>query len=429
MAEIIATSLPTPSSATRSIRHLFRRVISTGELIPELDGLRAVAICAVAMFHAAGFIYVKGVSAGIYDETGKQFQSGVGWIVSHGFLGVQLFFVISGFVVTLPFARAASEGRPRPLLRTYFLRRLTRIEPPYLLALTGYLILTLVKSPGTADPAPYAAGTLYLKNLLLHERPWPFILSWSLEVEIQFYLIAPLLATVFLIRSTLQRRAVLIVAIGLAAWFTARFRLSGVDPAPPFGPLQHGWWLGPELSFFLAGILVADLQTSSRSSARTPLPPILWDLLWICGLIASIYSYAVLAHSAWGISLLVGGLFTMCVGTFRSRLIRSLLRIPVVTMVGGACYTIYLVHTIAIAIVGRAAMRLASGQFETDMLTIALATAAIAVSLSLLAFPFVERPFMFRSWPRRLVQAVQKRSIQPLKGLFAERDDPQFAGR
>ncbi|MFM1867760.1 MAG: Acyltransferase family, partial [Planctomycetota bacterium] len=78
--------------------------------MPELDGLRAVAILPVVLFHATMSLYLKHQASGgtqVSALDGSQgdavFRSALGWLVSHGFLGVQLFFLISGFVVTLPF--------------------------------------------------------------------------------------------------------------------------------------------------------------------------------------------------------------------------------------------------------------------------------------------------------------------------------------
>ena len=83
--------------------YLFQRVMSGGSVLRELDGLRAVAILAVVVFHASGYIYVKGLERGAYlaADHSTHLHSPLGWTLSHGFLGVQLFFAISGFVVTL----------------------------------------------------------------------------------------------------------------------------------------------------------------------------------------------------------------------------------------------------------------------------------------------------------------------------------------
>jgi len=92
-----------------------RRITSTGRFVPEIDGLRCVAICSVVLYHLGGFL---------------------GWrVAEHGYRGVNLFYVISGFILGLPFAAHYLQQKPPVKLRSYFLRRLTRLEPPYLLSL------------------------------------------------------------------------------------------------------------------------------------------------------------------------------------------------------------------------------------------------------------------------------------------------------
>jgi len=108
--------------------HLFRRVTSGGAVLAELDGLRAVAILPVVLFHATLSLYLKGAEGQVSAVTGDAdvFRSPLGWTVAHGFLGVQLFFVISGFVVVLTFARARLLGERPPSLARYYLTRSPR---------------------------------------------------------------------------------------------------------------------------------------------------------------------------------------------------------------------------------------------------------------------------------------------------------------
>jgi len=401
--------------------HLLRRVTSGGAVLAELDGLRAVAIVPVVLFHATLSVYLKGAEGQVSAITGSGdvFRSPVGWLVSHGFLGVQLFFVISGFVVVLPFARARLLGERPPGLGRYYLKRLTRIEPPYVIALATFFVGTLLVAPENARWQDYAAGLVYLRTALFGNEPWAFFISWSLEIEVQFYLLAPVIAAVFWIRAHLLRRTVLVLAVAASAVLAARARLDGLEPAPLEGPLQHGSWLGTELAFFLTGVLVADLWTLREIRTGTRIASLAWDALWILGLVAVASAYRALEATPWGIALLVGGLFTMTLGAFRSRVVRAALSIPLVSMIGGACYTIYLFHFLAVSLVGRFLAPLTTTNFERNVLLIALPF-AIAVTLGCLClFPFVERPFMHGNWPSVLAQSVRSRSMRPLRALFA----------
>ncbi|MCE2885130.1 MAG: acyltransferase, partial [Planctomycetaceae bacterium] len=231
-------------------QHLFRRVISSGSFLPELDGLRFLAIVPVVLFHATMSLYLKHAESGGTQASaldGSQgdavFRSPLGWIASHGFLGVQLFFLISGFVVTLPFARHHLLGARAPRLQAFYLKRLTRIEPPYIIALCLFGLGVLAVAPENFRIADFASGLVYLRTALFGNEPWAFFISWSLEIEVQFYLIVPFLAMVFAIPRTAMRRTILVIAIAAGAAYAAHVRCSGSEDAPLGGPLQHGKWL------------------------------------------------------------------------------------------------------------------------------------------------------------------------------------------
>jgi peptidoglycan/LPS O-acetylase OafA/YrhL len=400
--------------------HLFRRITSGGALLAELDGLRAVAILPVVLFHATMSLYLKGAEGQVsaIDPTADPFQTPLGWLVSQGFLGVQLFFVISGFVVTLPFARARLLGDAAPSLKGFYLKRVTRIEPPYVIALCSYLAGVLLLAPENARIADYLAGLVYLRTALFGSEPWAFFISWSLEIEVQFYLLAPLLASVFWIRGTALRRCVLVAAIALTALHAADVRLSASEPPPLGGPLQHGRWLGTEIAFFLIGLLVADLWTLREVRTGERIASIGYDLGWCAGFIAVVTSYRVLAWHDLGIALLVLGLFLMTLGAFRGHLVRRALSVPLVSIVGGACYTIYLFHFQLVSLLGRFLAPFTTTSLEWNILVLALPFSLIVTAACLALFPLVERPFMHARWPAIVAEAVRTRSLAALGPLF-----------
>lgn len=414
--------------------HLFRRVMGSGTLLPELDGLRALAILPVVWFHASLSIYLKGVEGQVSAFGGAPFTSPagspVGWLAAHGFLGVQLFFAISGFVVTLPFARAAAERIARPSLRRFYLRRLMRIEPPYAIALATYLLGVWLVAPENARVADYLAGLCYLRTAVFGDEPWAFFISWSLEIEVQFYLLAPLFSMVFLLRGRVARRALLAVAIVAGALYAASVRRAGEEAAPLGGPLQHGSWLGPELCFFLVGMLVADLRAfgdagtpspASRGDAGGGAGSFAWDLGFLAGTLGAVASYAVLARTPWGGPFLAGSVLLVLLGGLRSRVVRRTLSVGPLVAIGGACYTIYLFHFLAVSLFGRFLAPFTTASLEWNLLAIALPF-ALAVTLGCLAlFPIVERPFMFADWTKVVMEAIRTRRPRALLRLLAER--------
>ena len=137
----------------------------------SLDGLRAIAILAVVWHHAAGAV--------------------PGWkITTRGFLGVDLFFTISGFlIITLLLRERRRTGTLS--LRDFFIRRFLRIFPPYYLVLLVVGTMTFLQSGASSEAVwrdlPYAL--VFVSNLVpMHGL---LAITWSLSVEEQFYIVVP----------------------------------------------------------------------------------------------------------------------------------------------------------------------------------------------------------------------------------------------
>ena len=140
--------------------YLLRRITSSGRFIPEIDGFRFLAIALVVMFHFDG----------IYPgQSGKFFTA----IAQRGLYGVQLFFTISGFILALPFASQYLTGKNPVSLRKYFLRRLTRLEPPYILSILAVFAFGLLVSGKLSlekDGGHLLASIFYLHSLVYGAR-------------------------------------------------------------------------------------------------------------------------------------------------------------------------------------------------------------------------------------------------------------------
>ena len=154
------------------------QVLRSGEsrAIPSLDGLRAISIALVMLAHAAG---TRGFPVWI-----------PGFVTEHGFLGVQIFFVISGFLITrLLLDEHATTGAIS--LGLFYARRTLRIFPPF------YLFLGVVAAGTWAGIFSVPRRDLvfaatYTMNYLTRGGVWLTGHTWSLAVEEQFYLIWPL---------------------------------------------------------------------------------------------------------------------------------------------------------------------------------------------------------------------------------------------
>ncbi len=170
--------------------------------IPALDGLRALAILGVLLHHTRG----------------KPFG------LLHGYRGVWVFFVLSGFLITTLALREANLGRFD--LRGFVIRRTFRILPLYYLTLLAYLVWVFaLNMEPNADV--FAQSMLnfvfYTPEFPIFRTDFgvPFGQSWSLGIEEKFYLVWPTLAFVVLARSH-HRIAVTVLLIVFGAVLTAQ---------------------------------------------------------------------------------------------------------------------------------------------------------------------------------------------------------------
>ena len=367
------------------LARLARRT-STGRFIPEIDGLRFVSIALVVLFHLAGYVALR---HGFAIESGG--TNGIFRVLSHGHYGVQIFFAISGFVLGLPFA-AQRLGGGRPVrLRPYFLRRLTRLEPPYVVSMLA-LFPAVVLMTGTppARLLPHLLASLaYVHNLVFGEGSLLNSVAWSLEIEVQFYILAPLLAAAaFRARRAALRRA-LIAAACLAAVTLQLTLMRGMDALT----------LASFIQFFGVGFLLADLYTTDWKDASPR--PRAWDALWLACwplLFAAWEAPAAVREIAFPALI-----FAVFAASLRGRLSRAAMSNPWVVTIGGMCYTIYLLHYPLISLLGRVTARVGGqGAAGTHLLLQAVLVLPPLLVACAVYFALVERPCMDPAWPAKV---------------------------
>ena len=149
------------------------------KLIPSLNGLRAVAIAFVLFDHIR------------YGLNCPPFIYGVNEYLPFGSFGVQIFFVISGFLITgLLLKEKVQTGAIN--LKKFYLRRITRIFPAFYFYIIIILILKYIHVASVNDKA-VIASSLFVSNVGRYYNAWLVGHTWSLSVEEQFYLCWPLL--------------------------------------------------------------------------------------------------------------------------------------------------------------------------------------------------------------------------------------------
>jgi peptidoglycan/LPS O-acetylase OafA/YrhL len=236
--------------------------------------------------------------------------------------------------------------------------------------------------------------------------------AWSLEIEVQFYLLMPVLALVFLIRNNVLRRALLLTAmlgIVLMQPMVRNSLLSGVHWQSNVGEkivisnvLADMVWqrhIGNYIQFFLAGILLADVYVVSWRNRPTRQ---FWgDVVWFIGWPVTFWMLT-FDHLASRL-LFPLMIFVLYAAMFRSNIARRVMSIPLIATIGGMCYSIYLLHNTGIQLAGKAIRPILGGlPFALQMLVALLMMVPMILIVCGLFYRLVERPCMHRDWPQRL---------------------------
>lgn len=369
-----------------------RRITRDGYWIPEIDGLRFLSISLVFLFHL--FVTVSAVTSVTASHPALFLP------IRNGARGVPVFFTISGLVLALPFARRYLAAGQSVSLRKYYLRRLTRLEPPYILCVLGCTLLYVAYHHSFAGTLPHlAASLIYLHNIIYAAPSQVNGVLWSLEIEVQFYLIAPLLMQVYRLRSLRLRRIALVLFALL--WLYAQPHM--------LHTVRTQFTLLGSLPYFLAGMLAADFAIACPP--RSTRMVYLWD---IAGL-AAIGAIFLGPYSEMQVnSLLPASACILCLAALRGGLLRRALSVQWVAIIGGMCYSIYLWHLILIRIVltlTRHAIVPSLG-FTANFLLQFLICGMPVLLLCALYFVCIERPCMDPKWPAKLMVKLGRRPAE-----------------
>ena len=378
------------------------RVTSTGELIPEIDGLRFIAIASVVLHHTMS-IYLResGRSpAEVHSQVDWFAAAPQSWLVPlaySGHFGVNLFFAISGFILALPFAKRSFENRPAPSLKNYYLRRVTRIEPPYAICLVLFFLFQWkVRDFDPVALFPHLMASLFYAHGLVygaHSTVNP--VTWSLEIEIQFYLLVPLLVKVFKLGHAKFRRSLLLALIAGGGWLSQHVIY-------PSGVLPLILSLANFAHYFLVGFLLADLYLGGwfKAENRT------WwgDVLTLAAGAAIVGVLNPYGQFYYALPVLV---LLLYLGCFWGRLSNAFIRLRWVVLIGGMCYTFYLYHVPIVSglLSKTGGLMSPSRPFWLDFTIQAALVSALVFLLCSWWYVVTEKPFMRWSLSAKLKQS------------------------
>ena len=356
---------------------------------PDIDGLRAVAVLAVLFYHA-GFELFSG-----------------------GFVGVDVFFVISGFLITKKIAEEILENKFT--LISFYEKRIRRIYP----ALFVVILLTLPVGAWLYDLTTFrelgqsaTATTLFVSNIFFwtqsgyFESPSalkPLLHMWSLSVEEQFYLGLPLLL-VFLFRFFKKHVRLILALIAGVSFIAVIFTLRR-DPSAAFF-LTHGriWEL-------LAGSLLALSNLGTLKSRER-------NILSASGIILILvsvlfYTEETAFPGAAAILPVLGSALIIAAGIEGESLVRKILSTKPFIFIGKISYSLYLWHWPLLVFARVFLIR----EFTILDLTIWFAVTFLA---SYLSWKYIETPFRslaFLKKPRIFYVAAAVMVITGLTGF------------
>ena len=321
----LLTTVPT---ATRPIPR-------PGEHLPALDGLRGIAIIVVLCFHSLVLRPDMGTAANLYLK-----------VMSGGWVGVDLFFVLSGFLITG--ILHDSKGSPQ-FFRVFYMRRFLRIFPLYY----AFFLVALFVLPETFRITPefsqrQAWCWLYLQNLApwwdaQFSLPYPLSPTWSLAIEEQFYLVWPFI--IFgLSRTVAMKWCAAIIPMALA------LRCAHLAGGVPEGLIYSTTWC--RVDTLAAGAFVALAVRGPggvASVARRAKPVAILSAIAI--LVVGIRQRDLMNHGTWlftfgltAIALFFASLLAMLLAASQAGLTHRVLTNGFLRSVGRYSYAMYLFH-------------------------------------------------------------------------------------
>ena len=335
---------------------------------PDIEGLRAVAILAVLLFHV-------GVP-----------------LADGGFVGVDVFYVISGFLITGLLLREGEETGKVDLIR-FYARRMRRLLPAALLVIVVTLALSaiIIGSPLRLQEiaGDAAAAAFYVANFrfgleatdyLAVEAPSPLLHYWSLGVEEQFYLVWPLLLLVATRILSLRWIGLFFLVLAAGSFGLSLYWTETLPEWAFYSPVTRVWELA-------AGALIAVgfLRIPKR------LPGWIGGIAVLAGLALIVASVVLISEEMQFPGLVallpVLGATLVIVGGVNSPTLpgRIILGNPLSRYLGRISYSLYLWHWPLLILIPL--------QLGTDELGVRLVLAGVAVVLAALSTELVERPF------------------------------------
>jgi peptidoglycan/LPS O-acetylase OafA/YrhL len=371
--------------------------------ISSIDGLRAIAVTAVVLYHL-----------------------GISWIPG-GFLGVDLFFVISGYVITRLILDSINQSSALDL-RAFYAARLRRIYPGFLFMVISTIIFIGVWAPEAIkrflSDLPYAlSGTLNWALVARHQdyfetigRPPLLQHTWSLAVELQFYLVWPIILLTVLKyfgKKNIARIALIIAIISGTTLFLVSLQLDQANSAQVshiyFGTDTHS------LGLFLGSALAVSWIPQNLSANITRRAQDVIDGIGVVGLLGLISTFLFIDESnaslyriAFPLAGIFGCLVIISLVHPASRF-APIISTPPFRWIGQRSYGIYIWHWVIFQVT-RPSVDLSGETWALYLARVLLVLALADISLRWVEIPF--RQGQVQTWFRGMKYRSSKERVR-----------------
>ena len=370
------------------------RKTSSSSFIPEIDGLRFLAIITVVLYHLNTAFSKElgiGLSQALDAMGGVKTNFYLAWWWVRLDLGVKLFFAISGFVLALPFLRYQMGLSDKSVnLKSYFTRRLTRLEPPFVVSLVGfYLVHTLFLDANYIHYLKHlGAGIIYGHVFIFGEANPINPVSWSLETEAQFYLLVPIL---FYLRSLFGngKQGVRMLAFALLVLLSVFFKKQFIWD-PYLNRSIFSYFMNFAMGIMSCWFYLKYPNWFKEKSFG-------FDLLGLVAFFGMFYFYKP-QHHYQNIVFFNLSIFFTVIAAFKGRLLNLFYSRKWIYTIGGMCYSIYLLHYAFF----HASVKLFRATwvddwtYTTNLLLQILPQLFLVLLVSSIFYILFERPFMQR---------------------------------
>jgi peptidoglycan/LPS O-acetylase OafA/YrhL len=339
------------------------RVTSNGDYFPLIDGLRFISISFVLICHLSSHFFDFSGIKNILIEN----------IFENGHNGVRIFFAISGYILMLSAIKKLN-------LKKYYLRRLLRIEPTYIISLI--IIYFIIYHRNLIENLDHLIISFFYLHSFIYKSPSIISsITWSLEVEVQFYLTFPLVYFLINYFDKKFKLGILIILFIVSMGVVYNYYNT---------PLYRT--LLDNITFFYTGVLIAYIFNKQKNK-RIELSPFFVSTCQFILIILLLFLNSVNSNILLQFMyiLLIYCLFNLTLNY--DSFINTFLKSNFISTTGGMCYTIYLYHIVILLLFNKYIFNQTKNAPIKILLFYVLYIFATWIICSILYYLF-EKPFM-----------------------------------